>query len=804
MILLDTHREGAALLRQKNWASASPLLSKALRLFPNCADVWIQYAEVFMQRAEWITASVYWGLARESFPEQIAPYVRGVNALAQLGWIAEAEVLMNRAYIKFKDNVWVAHAYADFPVWRQDLTEAIFRWDALRKQFGADVAGYIRTYELLAAAGRERESHVLAREGAAQFPDDFSLGQLAALADVRQGNASSAIGRWAALRASFPNRPEAWIGEAHALRIFGKAKEAWMLLSYAGKSLEVSAHLAQQRLEIAIDLGQLVDASAIWAEIQNSGQGTSEKFFQETWRLYVANIGAASSKPLIDVLLDEPDRKREGWLPQLAIGLNALLSNPEMFSQVRQEILQTLALKPKRSFRQMNLARAMIDESAEEALFHELLELYSASGLRQLIYVLFCSVNRQAVGLQDFQVKARDYLRAYIDLQASKFVGDPGAFDENQAYSLFVLAYVFFRQRFHEVVTAAEKELADVAKGSAKLRAAWGDAFSALSSICHETIANAPLLWRPMNVKSAGRRLKIALCVSGQLRGFQLAKPTWCHLGLQAHDVTTIVHTWANIGRRFPDPSHCSRVFSGHFLTAYVEISRLLDTKSLMARYPGFFAFFKNSRPIDSLDLQSFYQTEHVVIEDDNESPYADYTNSMKMHYKIEAAHEYACLLNHDYDLMIRIRPDKSIRGARAFDWESVSSISREERRLFCDMPPTTSPPGYFEIGDQFAVGAPSPMAAYARAWSITRDADAGKLYGMPRGYRGHVNLATSTLHSGVMVDHFQFIDFGAELDPDRPTCREIFTLLQNDIEAREADATDRALLAAAELDCNV
>jgi hypothetical protein len=46
-------------------------------------------------------------------------------------------------------------------------------------------------------------------------------------------------------------------------------------------------------------------------------------------------------------------------------------------------------------------------------------------------------------------------------------------------------------------------------------------------------------------------RLRIALCISGQLRGYEAAHPSWSRLGLDRHEVTRFVHVWQDIGRNW-------------------------------------------------------------------------------------------------------------------------------------------------------------------------------------------------------------------------------------------------------------
>ena len=55
----------------------------------------------------------------------------------------------------------------------------------------------------------------------------------------------------------------------------------------------------------------------------------------------------------------------------------------------------------------------------------------------------------------------------------------------------------------------------------------------------------------PAIIAERSRPLRVALCVSGQLRGYKEAFPSWPSLGLDDHQVTTFVHTWQSVGQNW-------------------------------------------------------------------------------------------------------------------------------------------------------------------------------------------------------------------------------------------------------------
>ena len=121
--------------------------------------------------------------------------------------------------------------------------------------------------------------------------------------------------------------------------------------------------------------------------------------------------------------------------------------------------------------------------------------------------------------------------------------------------------------------------------------------------------------------------------MSGQLRGFRQAFATWGGLGLDAHEVVTFVHTWRNIGRRFPENHwHLGRAFAGPLRDALVTASGQLGSDLLMQRYPRMFGYFNTKQTIDGSNLAALYQSDNWAIEDDEDYPIKAMTNSAKMY----------------------------------------------------------------------------------------------------------------------------------------------------------------------------
>jgi hypothetical protein len=291
------------------------------------------------------------------------------------------------------------------------------------------------------------------------------------------------------------------------------------------------------------------------------------------------------------------------------------------------------------------------------------------------------------------------------------------------------------------------------------------------------------------------RRPKVAVCVSGQLRGYRAALATWRRTLLRTADCDLFVHTWKAVGRSSGEAFRATLPFGGEsFGAEYRSAANRIGFEEIKQRYPHLFASLARSSTVDSDELRALYETDHVVVEDDTVPPRDGWTNQDKMHAKIEAAFELIAPSPDEYDLVVRIRPDKAIR-LLAFRWNDALEICRSSPTILADGAYTLHYANLF-IGDQFALGHPSAMAIYSRTWSIYPTLAANKLFRCPQEFLGHGSLAQVCWAHGIDVRRMP-IRFGDLLEAAPMGSQEILGCLREDAAGRD-DATDRALIAAA------
>ena len=299
-----------------------------------------------------------------------------------------------------------------------------------------------------------------------------------------------------------------------------------------------------------------------------------------------------------------------------------------------------------------------------------------------------------------------------------------------------------------------------------------------------------PVVIRPF------RRPKVAICLSGQLRGFEKVFETWRRRFLHDVEAEFFVHSWIDIGRAAAQPFRDTLPFEGPtFTEVYREIATALGYERMQALYPSLFAALDAGARATEEQVQAIYGTEHVVLENDRSDAFAGYSNQDKMHYKIYAADRLA--RDHsDADIFMRLRPDLPVRDV-GFRWGDLTAVCRTSDRLFAEK-------GYgvhfgnLMMGDQCAVASARTMSNYAGTWKSHQALEAEDLAGVPDRLTGHVSLAISSWLNGVRVERLP-VRFGPLQDARPLSASECLVAIETDATGTDRDAR---LIKAARSDC--
>lgn len=296
----------------------------------------------------------------------------------------------------------------------------------------------------------------------------------------------------------------------------------------------------------------------------------------------------------------------------------------------------------------------------------------------------------------------------------------------------------------------------------------------------------------PTSVPAIRRRPKVAVCISGQLRGF---RATWSGLKrtlLAGIDATVFVDSWMRIGRSSAEPFRYVLPFEGkRFVARYREIGIELGLPALEQRYPALFANLAHIDTVTEAELAELYDTPHVHLDDERDPRFIGFSNPEKMHFKIEACHRQVLSSGERFDLIVRIRPDKPA-ALVGFDWADMVHATARAPLIYCESAMGVHYAN-LSMGDQFAVGSADAMRVYAETFSRADGLSRFGLHLFHRELTGHVSLAHMCWLHGIAV-HRAPVRFGPFQDPAPLSSAIILAALETDSFGRN-DAMDRKLI---------
>ena len=297
----------------------------------------------------------------------------------------------------------------------------------------------------------------------------------------------------------------------------------------------------------------------------------------------------------------------------------------------------------------------------------------------------------------------------------------------------------------------------------------------------------------------AKRKPRVAVLVSGQLRGYEHTIKNW-----QKHLLTDIeadfyVHTWNEIGMSGTQAFRSQLPFDGkEFNKAYRTQCNKMGYGSFVKHYPSLFQKVSSQGKVTKSHLSELYQTENIIIEDSESSAFDGWSNPRKMYYKISQAQTMLDESGKEYDIVIRIRPDKDIRLLLG-KWSDIQNAINKTSLILADFAYGVHY-GSLMMGDQVAVGSQTTMQKYSATYT-----DALKLTSLEENFSinafldGHTSIARQCALNGITVGRFPAL-FGGLQTAENLKIDTIQKMISQDSTDR-LDEFDKALLAALEKD---
>lgn len=278
--------------------------------------------------------------------------------------------------------------------------------------------------------------------------------------------------------------------------------------------------------------------------------------------------------------------------------------------------------------------------------------------------------------------------------------------------------------------------------------------------------------------ESEGKReLKIALCISGQLRGFKEAYETWGNFEFDNHKVDKFVCVWSNIGRKMFHKGHFSRIFPKNLANVFSKIMLDKEANYIEQILPSLYKFLNSKNTITYRELNEVYQTKNVKIIDDKK--FVANSNAYKMHFMINQC--WNMIPNPDeYDLVIRIRPDKSLLKSN-INLDELSS----QKLSNCVLPDKAASLhlGNVYMGDQFAIAQPRVMSIYSNTYSEFINKKGIFELDEYKELMPHASLNATMLENDIdIIDHKGLLEFGVLNDPSKIKLKKLSELIEKDL----------------------
>jgi tetratricopeptide (TPR) repeat protein len=174
-----------------------------------------------------------WRELREHSPERPDGYIWPIQVLWETGRLDEADAMARAAFARFPDHpdllvqrAWVASI-------GQRWDDAAQRWALVRASVPERVEGYLCGARALWQSGNTEDAEVVAAEGLARFPENLDMIAEGAWTATARQDWQQALLRWMMVHDAQPERLDAQIGVAQALRMTGRGMDAETLVTTA-------------------------------------------------------------------------------------------------------------------------------------------------------------------------------------------------------------------------------------------------------------------------------------------------------------------------------------------------------------------------------------------------------------------------------------------------------------------------------------------------------------------------------------------------------------------------------------------
>ena len=721
------------------------LLDEAVTRFPNDRSVLLEYAKSADVKMNWHEANRRWALFRDRFPLDATGYIHGAQVLNGAGEVKPAQELLNTAIERFPRDTGIAIARLNGLGNGMDATFLVEYWNSAAPNFRNEPIVYNAAARAFARQGRISEADEVLADILGRSSDFPILWQTWAENASAGGDLRLALERLRRGAEACPGDTELQVRLAETALLLRDFHTLNTALDRAIVLAPNSERVVRLRLTVALQQEIESKIHAAWNGVSDHPSiGLVDKLNFAADIIRRLPQGLVWNAAML-FLLCEPDPGSRDWLPRLdrvdSAGRKKIKPEARAFlAEVDTSGCNPICLEVLHSFVGDTL-------SVERALYH--FQFTLGAGRLTLIAALFRMelYENSSERLSDLKKTFRSYSNSILNEIHFRDISE-----YRQVYNLLVFASVHDRGYHAELIAEIDRRIEPYLIAESAVPANYKEVLGDI--VARNRLARLPL---PdcQSVSSSGlvfsrvqRALRVAICVSGQLRGYQAAFPSWAQLGLEKHNSTLFIHTWKRVGHQWPralafvhgDPNLrilASDAGPGIIRTRYKRLDALLT------------ATLGHGDEVTEADMRAFYRTDYVVVEDESLPQFKSKPNQWKMHYKIEQAYRMAQAFSQGFDLIFRIRPDLEVQVSQPIDYEALYELSTVQRCLIAEFRNMFHEK--YWIGDKFVFGASEPMAAFSTAFSRLQALERHRAaIDIPPDFEGHLSLATACALRGV------------------------------------------------------
>ena len=247
-----------------------------------------------MSRRDADEALRLWRELRDHSPERPDGHIWPIQVLWQSGRFDDANTVASAAFARFPDHPELLMQRAWVASMQQDWTEAAERWALVRAGLPERVEGYLCGARALWQSGQTEDAEEVAAEGLARFPDHVDMiAEGAWTATVRQ-DWPQALLRWMLVRETQPERLDARVGAAQAMRMTGRVADAETLVATGLAQHPDNTELLIEHVWIALTRD---DWPAVARRLERAKANAQDPATVEARLIWVVDRLAAPSAP---------------------------------------------------------------------------------------------------------------------------------------------------------------------------------------------------------------------------------------------------------------------------------------------------------------------------------------------------------------------------------------------------------------------------------------------------------------------------------------------------------------------------